>query len=306
MQAEPATVSMGRTTPPALRGAGVGAVLPTMEDGQFQRWVQLLEKRTGIVIPLSRREFLESNLRLRMRETGHRSYDDYYDELQTGVRGALEWATLVDRLTVHQTHFFRHLPSFNYVREQWLPEYTARPGWNGAIDAWSIGCATGEEAYSLGMVLEAGLSTLGRPSFYGVSATDVSQPALATGRLARYPASKRREIPAEYSDRYVEAVDESTFTIADHVRRRIAFSNFNLLELGRRSLPPLDLVYCQNVLIYFARELRVQLLDRLAGLLKPGGVVILGSGEVMGHPNPLLERVAHRAVLAYRRRAEVR
>lgn len=304
MHPEPATVSTVRPTPPALRVAGVGSVLPTMEDGQFQRWVQLLEKRTGIVIPVSRRDFLESNLRQRMRETGHRSYDDYYEELQGGIRGALEWATLVDRLTVHQTHFFRHLPSFNYVREQWLPEYTSLPRWNGALDAWSIGCATGEEAYSLGMVLDAGLSALKRSSYFGVSATDVSQPALATGRLAKYPASKRREIPSEYATRYVEEVDESTFTIADAVRRRIAFSNFNLLELGRRTLPPLDLVYCQNVLIYFARERRVQLLDRLAELLKPGGVVVLGSGEVVGHAHPLLERVTHRTVLAYRRRLE--
>jgi type IV pilus assembly protein PilK len=303
MYSDTAPVSTGRPAPPPFRGVGVGAPLLTMEDAQLQRWVQLLEKRTGIVIPGSRRDFLESNLRQRMRETGHGSFDAYYEELQNGVRGALEWATLVDRLTVHQTHFFRHLPSFAYIRDQWLPEYAAKADWTGAIEAWSVGCATGEEAYSLGMVLEAGLSTIDRQAYFGVSATDVSQPALTTGRLARYPVQKLREIPADYADRHVERIDDGHFTIREAVRRRIAFSVFNLLELDRRSLPPLDLVYCQNVLIYFARELRVSLLNRLAELLRPGGVVILGSGEVMSYTNPLLERVTHRAVLAYRRRS---
>jgi chemotaxis methyl-accepting protein methylase len=302
MNPDAAPVSIGRPAPPPFRGVGAGAPAPTLEDAQFQRWVQLLEKRTGIVIPGSRRDFLESNLRQRMRETGHANFDAYYEELQNGARGALEWATLVDRLTVHQTHFFRHQPSFAYVRDQWLPEYTGRADWHGSIEGWSVGCATGEEAYSLGMVLDTGLSQVGRSSYFGVSATDVSQPALSTGRQARYPTQKLREIPAEYAERYVQRIDDNHFTICDQVRRRVAFSVFNLLELDRRSLPPLDLVYCQNVLIYFARDLRILLLDRLAALLRPGGVVILGSGEVMSYTNPMLERVTHRAVLAYRRR----
>lgn len=303
MSLDATPVSIGRPAPPSFRGAGVNAPRPTMEDTQFQRWVQLLEKRTGIVIPGARREFLESNLRQRMRETGHASFDAYYDELQNGIRGALEWATLVDRLTVHQTHFFRHQPSFAYVRDQWLPEYTAQPKWHGAVEGWSVGCATGEEAYSLGMLLESGLSQIGKEAYFGVSATDVSQPALTTGRQARYAMHKLREIPADYAERYVERIDDLHFTIRDSVKRRIAFSVFNLLELDRRSLPPLDLVYCQNVLIYFARDLRVLLLNRIAALLRPGGVVVLGSGEVMSYSNPLLERVTHRAVLAYRRRS---
>jgi chemotaxis methyl-accepting protein methylase len=297
-----AMTKVGLPAASSPRKLAVGRPSLVMDDSQFHRWVQLLEKRTGIVIPAARREFLESNLRQRMRETGHSCFDDYYKDLQDGIRGALEWTTLVDRLTVHQTHFFRHQPSFAYIREQWLPEYTARADWGGAIEAWSVGCATGEEAYSLGMVLESGLAGLGRAAYFGVSATDVSHPALAVGRHARYPNSKLREIPVEYVERHVERVDDECFTIRESVRRRIAFSVFNLLELDRLSVPTLDLVYCQNVLIYFARELRVLLLNRLADILKPGGVIILGSGELMGYVNPALERVNHRAVLAFRRR----
>lgn len=301
MQSDFAPVSTPRAAPTSFRG--VGAVgLPSMDDAQFQRWVQLLERRTGIVIPSSRRDFLESNLRQRMRETGHAGFDDYYAQLIDGARGAVEWATLVDRLTVHQTHFFRHLPSFAYIREHWLGDYTTHPDWAGSIEAWSVGCATGEEAYSLAMTLDAGLKDLGRKAYFGVSATDVSQPALAAGRQAAYPASKRREIPTGYADPYLLDAADGQFTIIEGVRQRVAFSVFNLLDLDKRTLSPLDLVYCQNVLIYFARDLRLRLLDRIADLLKPGGVVILGAGEVTSYSHAHLERVPHRAVLAYRRR----
>jgi CheR methyltransferase, all-alpha domain len=96
--------------------------LPSMGDEQFDRWVRFLERRTGVVVPPTRREFLITNLRGRMRETGHANFDTYYDTLQNGAKGAIEWATLVDRLTVHQTHFFRHQPSFDYVVNQWLEQ----------------------------------------------------------------------------------------------------------------------------------------------------------------------------------------
>lgn len=303
MQPVVAPMSSARPAPTPFRGVGAVA-LPTMDDAQFQRWVQLLERRTGIVVPGSRREFLESNLRQRMRETGHGSFDTYYDQLLDGARGAVEWATLVDRLTVHQTHFFRHLPSFGYIRERWLPEYTTRAGWGGSVEAWSIGCASGEEAYSLAMVLDAGLRALDRKAYFGVSATDVSQPALAAGRQGLYPVAKRRELPAEYAETYLREVSAEQFAVVDSLRQRVAFSVFNLMDLDRQSLSPLDLVFCQNVLIYFGRELRVRLLDRIATLLNPGGVVILGSGEVMSYAHPLLERVDHRSVLAFRRRRE--
>src|SRR5437868_13626411 len=91
-----------------------------MDDGEFARWVDLLERRTGVVVPPGRKTFLVTGVRSRMRETGHQSFQQYFEDLLAGARGAIEWATLVDRLTVHQTHFFRHAPSFDLVAKEWL------------------------------------------------------------------------------------------------------------------------------------------------------------------------------------------
>lgn len=276
------------------------AVVPTMDDGEFTRWVDLLERRTGVVVPPGRKTFLVTGVRSRMRETGHATFAEYFQELLGGAKGAIEWATLVDRLTVHQTHFFRHPPSLDLVARDWLPGYATQPN-NATIHAWSIGCSTGEEAYTLAMVLDDALMRIAGKLYFGITATDISAPALAVGRAGNYPQAKLEEIPERYRTPYCELDDDDTFTIRDPLRKRVGFVQFNLMDVARAPLKRLDLVYCQNVLIYFARERRAALLDALANLLKPGGLLVLGPGEVLGFNHPLLTRLGGPQTLAYRR-----
>src|SRR3569833_4325547 len=127
------------------------AAMPSMDDTEFARWASMLEKRTGVVVPLTRKAFLGTSVRSRMRETGISNFEEYFADLQTVPEGAIEWTTLVDRLTVHETHFFRHTPSMNFIAETWLPSVMKNVA-NG-LHAWSVGCSSGEEAYTLAMVL---------------------------------------------------------------------------------------------------------------------------------------------------------
>ena len=292
--------------------------VPAMDDAMFGRWVDLLERRTGVVVPPGRKTFLVAALRTRMREAGKSSFESYLDEVLDGPRGAIEWATLVDRLTVHQTHFFRHLPSLDLVARDWLPAYrSARP--DAPIHAWSVGCATGEEAFTLAMVLDRAMAAGGR-GYFGITATDISAAALAVGRGATYPVAKLDEVPQAFRDDYcvpageVFAADGETrpartfeeadsFSIVEPLRRRVGFVQFNLLEVARAPLKRLDLIYCQNVLIYFARERRAGLLQSIADLLKPGGLLVLGAGEVLGFNHPQLTRLGGPQTLAFRRNA---
>ncbi len=277
------------------------APLPSMGDEEFVRWVDLLERRTGVLVPAGRKSFLVTGLRMRMRETGYDDFQNYFDEVLNGARGAMEWATLVDRLTVHETRFFRHEPSYDLIAGEWLPE-VARPGASGAIHAWSVGCATGEEAYSLAMVLDRGLRSLGdHRVYFGVTATDISNPALGVGRAATYPRDRLVEIPEPFRSEYTEPVGSDGFAIVDSLRKRVGFALFNLLEVARAPLKQLDLIYCQNVFIYFARERRKRMLEALAARLKPGGLLVLGPGEITGFTDPSLTRVGGRQTLAYQR-----
>ena len=279
------------------------AAMPSMGDDEFERWVTLLERRTGVVVPAVRKSFLVTSLRGRMRETGHASFAQYYEDLVNGVRGAIEWATLVDRLTVHETHFFRHPPSLEFIRDEWLPTQVHSPDWSGNVHAWSLGCSTGEEAYTLAMILDGGLAKLTAKYYFGVTGTDVSQSALSVGKSGMYPRQKVGEVPEPYRAKYCVDVDQDSFLIREVLRKRVGFAQFNLLDAARAPIRQLDLIFCQNVLIYFSRELRRELLAKLAGLLSPGGLLVLGAGEVLSWSHPKLERAGGRQVLAYRRKA---
>lgn len=271
--------------------------LPGMDDSEFERWAMLLEKRTGVVVPLSRKAFLVTSVRGRMRETGRTNFEEYFQDLQKIPEGAIEWTTLVDRLTVHETHFFRHPPSFDLIAKEWLPGVTSQ----SALHAWSVGCSSGEEAYTLAMVLDRHIAAAGPKVYFGVTATDVSLPALAVGRAGLYPRQKMDEIPAEYRERYCEPLDGDSFRISEALRKRVGFASFNLLDVARAPLKRLDLIFCQNVLIYFARDRRRELLATFANLLKPGGLLVLGSGEVTKFAHASLRRVDSRNVLAFLR-----
>lgn len=274
------------------------APVPVMDEVEFQRWVRLLEARTGVTVPLERMPFLVTGLRRRMRETGHAQFDQYYEELLDGARGAMEWAALVDHLTVHETHFFRHPPSLQLVRDEWLPGWLESTPADQTLHALSVGCATGEEAWTLAIVFDAALSQVVPQRRFGITATDVSQPALAVARQARYPLARVGEIPHIYrNDNIEDAGDE--FRIVERLRKRVGFACVNLLHASRAPLRQLDLIYCQNVLIYFARERRGELLDGLARLLRPNGLLVLGPGEVTNWNHPQLKRTGGRQTLAY-------
>lgn len=278
---------------------------PHMDDAEFERWVRLLEARTGVTVPPERKPFLVTGLRRRMRETGHTEFQRYYDELLDGARGAMEWAALVDHLTVHETHFFRHPPSLALIRDHWLPQWLANAPEDQTLHALSVGCSTGEEAYTLAMVLDAALSQVLPQRRYGVTATDVSQPALAVARQALYPLSRLDEIPSAYRVDAIEAGPrDDQFRISERLRKRVGFACVNLLHASRAPLRKLDLIFCQNVLIYFARERRGELLDGLARLLRPNGLLVLGPGEVTNWNHPQLARTGGRQTLAYHRQSK--
>ncbi len=292
---------MGMAAKSSSRG---GAQPPPMDDLEFARWVRLLETRTGVTVPPERKPFLVTGLRRRMRQTGHTDYARYYEELLDGARGAVEWAALVDHLTVHETHFFRHLPSIDLICREWLPLWEQDVAGDQPVHALSVGCSTGEEAYTLAMVLDRALSDRGGFRRFGITATDVSQSALSMARSATYPLSRLEEIPDAYRAEGIEDDGDEQFRIAERLRKRVGFACVNLMHASRAPLRQLDLIYCQNVLIYFARERRGELLDGLARLLRPNGLLVLGPGEVTGWNHPQLMRFGGRQTLAFLRQSK--
>ena len=233
-----------------------------------------------------------------MRETGCCDYSDYYRHIASGSRLGQEWSMLVDCLTVHETCFFRHASSMKLVEEVVIPGAAQR---DGSFNAWSVGCATGEEAYSLAMLADAyGIGSRSK-WYYGVTGTDISLPALRKARAGCYLKRRQEGISTAFQDLYCESVSDSHFEIKAGLRKRVCFSQLNLRDLERAPFVNLDLIYCQNLLIYYDRERRLDIVSRLAEFLRPGGVLILGPGELLNWQHPGMEKVRYEDTLAYRR-----
>lgn len=276
--------------------------LPDITAVEFRAWQELLENRSGMVLNEQRRAFLQTILATRLRELGLDSYSGYYQQVTDGPRGAVEWSHLMDRLTVQETRFFRHPASFDHLAGYLRGRLSALES-GRAWQLWSVGCSTGEETYSLAMVAaevqrEAGLEGGG----FGVTGTDLSLSAIARAREGCYSPRRVGELPAELQERYLQTQVDGRLAVRESLRERVCFARLNVLDLEHAPQRGMDVIFCQNLLIYFRRWRRREILSRLAERLVPGGLLVIGVGEVADWHHPQLQPVADEQVLAFTRK----
>ncbi|WEJ72680.1 CheR family methyltransferase [Pseudomonas sp. PSE14] len=286
-----------------MQASGVWSLQPLadMSAAEFRDWQALLEDRTGVVVNEQRRAFLQTSLGARMRELGVSDYGSYYRQVTDGPRGAVEWSNLLDRLTVQETRFFRHKPSFELL-ERYLRQRLEEVGQGRPLALWSVGCSSGEEPYSLAMVATQVLEAAGRTPLFGVTGTDISLNALSKAREAVYAARKLDEIDAALTGRFFSVRDDGRYQVVPNLVERVCCARLNVLELAQAPMSGMDVIFCQNLLIYFRRWRRREILNRLAERLAPGGLLVVGVGEVVDWHHPALEPVADERVLAFTRK----
>lgn len=273
-----------------------------LSDDQFVRWRDLLERRTGMRLADYRKTFLETNLNIRMREIQCSSVDDYYQRLTGSVAGELEWATLVDRLTVQETSFFRHPASYELVGEvsrQWLSATARR-----ALQVWSVGCATGEEPYSLAMLMDEVHQDLKLQPLHGITATDISMPALSKARKGIFAARKVERLHEYQRERYFERLENGRYQARAQLKERLCFARVNVLEIPTAPIDHVDIIFCQNLLIYFQQQRKLDIVNQLVDKLEPGGLLVVGVGEVLNWRHPRMERLPYKDTLAFIKRGE--
>ncbi|MFP6847474.1 MAG: protein-glutamate O-methyltransferase [Pseudomonas sp.] len=282
--------------------SGVWALQPLvdMTATEFRDWQVLLEERTGVVLNEQRRAFLQTNLSARMRELGVMDYAEYYQQVTDGPRGAVEWSTLLDRLTVQETRFFRHRPSFD-VLESYLHK-RLQQGLTQPWELWSVGCASGEEPYSLAISASEVLRESEHADYFGVTGTDISLNALSKARDGQYGARRLEQLDSDLRQRYFLAQSDGRFKVVPTLAARVCCARLNVLELAKAPMSGMDVIFCQNLLIYFRRWRRREILSRLAERLAPGGLLVVGVGEVAGWQHPELIPVADERVLAFTRK----
>lgn len=271
-----------------------------LSELEFHKWSVLLEEKIGITIPAQRKQFLLSNLRMRMRELGITTCEEYYRYVTVDRRGKIEWIKLVDRLTVHETRFKRHPASFRLIKERFLPGYVNGGDSINSLRAWSVGCATGEEAYTLAMVLADFIKEQRINAYYSVLGTDISRENLAYARHGKYPPQRLANLENDEISVWFEQVN-GEYQMRDEIRRRVCFTEQNVMELSRAPFGLMDIIFCQNMLIYFTQEQRMRIIQALVKFIKPGGLLVLGIGELVGWQHASFQRVMFEDTLAYQK-----
>lgn len=272
--------------------------LPTLSIEQFAQWCKLLEARTGMQLVPQHKALLESQISARMRELGYDDYDRYYQTVTAGAAGMLEWTLIIDRIAVKETSFFRHRTSLEYVR-RYLQQKINNQSLAQSFDVWSVGCATGEEAYSLAMVINDCFELAALNPYYGITAFDLSMSALATARKGRYAKRKIETVKADEFKRYTKQTTDGNYEIVSRLRERVCFTQANIIHYAHLPDVKVDVIFCQNLLVYFRRWLRRDILNALASHLKPGGILVTGLGEVTEWEHPKMQRISVDEVQVY-------
>lgn len=272
--------------------------LPDFDLFDYEKWSGLLEKKVGITIPKEREAFLQTKIWSRMRELNVESFSEYWEIINNGITGKLEWNELLDKLTVHETSFFRHSPSYNLVEDDFSNVLLKNKKFHYKV--WSVSCATGEEPFSLAMLIHSLKEQSDKENiYYGITATDVSKPALSIGEHAYYNIEKLKGIRTEYK-KYIEKVSPNIFKIDDNIKKRVAFGVFNLLKIEEMPTIRFDIIFCQNVLIYFTKEKKIKILEGFKRFLKTGGMLILNPTDIGNWKCKGMTRMTYKGTLAYK------
>ena len=255
-----------------------------MTDAEFARFRLLIERETGIHVSDSKRALLVSRFGRQLRRLGLETYDQYYEVIVTG--STEERQTFVDAICTNETRFFREPRQFEFLRNECIPLWR-RQAEEGRrlphLRIWSAACSTGEEPYSLSMVLTDLLPSTEEWDVR-VVATDLSTRALEAARAGVWSITHSKDIPHDYLRRFMLRGirgRNGIMAATTDIRASITFGQHNLTsdhhDLGMR----FDAIFCRNVLIYFDGQTRANVVRRLLRHLVPGGYLFLGHAETL-------------------------
>lgn len=272
----------------------------TMSAEELHLLRDVFQQACGFVLREDLKFVAERRLGSRLEALGLRDFGAYHRYLRFDPRGPDELETAIDLLVPHETYFFREPAQLEAFTGEVIPMLEARNERTRALQLWSAGCATGEEPYTLAMLLED------RPSLRAwdldILGTDLSKKALTTARKAEFGPTALRATTLAQRDQFFEAVEAGRVRVKARYREHVRFGLLNLVDASAASLlPRFDVIFCRNVLIYFEPVTRRRVVDLFYERLKPGGFLLLGHSENLLNLSTRFELVQLEGDLVYRR-----
>jgi len=280
-----------------------------MSDRLFKRFSEFIYKECGIKLPPAKKTMLTVRLFKRLRSLGMNSFDQYYDYVCRPKNCSGERIRMIDAVSTNKTEFFREPAHFDFLGRQALPNLVSsmHNSCREKLNVWSAGCSSGEEPYTLAMVLseffnerqnkaQANAKSLTRPlDHFSILATDISTQVLETAKHAIYPKRMVEPIPPMMKRRYLmrgKGAQSGFYRVVPELRNRITFQrlnfnkDFNLGEL-------MDVIFCRNVIIYFDRQTQKKIFEKFYNQLVPEGYLFIGHSESLHGINDRFHLVAN-------------
>lgn len=275
-----ATSSTRKGHPRPDEQSATGLQLMQITETEFNSIRDLVYSRFGIKLGAEKRSLVVGRLQKVLHSRGFNSFQEYYDFV-VGDASGQAIAELAARISTNHTFFYRESDHFDFFVKTALPEVVSRHQKRNDRDLriWCAGCSSGEEPYTLVMLMKEYFGLSYKDWNAGVLATDISPRALASAKAGLYTSDRIEPLPEALRRKYFRSTDQELWQIDDGVKREVTLRSLNLMN---RSFPfkrPFDIIFCRNVMIYFDQPTREQLVQRFTDNLVPGGYLFIGHSE---------------------------
>jgi chemotaxis protein methyltransferase CheR len=262
-------------------------IRPDLSLREFELFRRFIREQSGIDLNENQIDSLRISLSARTRKKHLRDYLDYYELLRQDPQGE-EFKELLNLITVNETYFFRTPSHFAALREHVLPKIVTKKKEN-KLSIWSAGCSTGEEPYTIAIILKEYFGEAVQEWNIRILATDVSKQALTVAQEAAYGGRTLRLVDTEYLSRYFEAYDEERYRLRDEIRKMVSFGYQNLVKepFPLEVMNNWDIIFCRNVIIYFNLDSAKRVINNFYECLNEGGYLFVGYAEML---QPICDR----------------
>ncbi len=249
-------------------------------DKEFKYIASVMYDRCGISLGEQKRVLVAGRLTKRLSQLGLSSFAEYVKFLDADKTGG-ELTELINRITTNHTFFFREREHFDFLQSEILPRLEEKMGAprQYPLRIWSAGCASGEEVYSIAMLLREYYKGRIDSVDHGLLATDISVSVLGEAKLGEYSGSKVSDLPPNYRKGYFDKIDDDTYAVSTAIKAMVLFKRLNLMDAPFPMKGLFDVVFCRNVMIYFDQKSRKKVVDAIYRCVKPGGYFFIGHSE---------------------------
>lgn len=254
----------------------------TLKETEFRKLTEYMKSNYGVDLS-KKRNLIEGRLSNLIVEKGFENFSDYMEYVFSDISGN-EVTTLINKLTTNHTYFMREVEHFNYFKHTVLP-YLKSNCKDNDLRIWSAGCSSGEEPYTLSMILK---DYFGNDNIYWntkVLATDISANALQAARNGIYSSEAVSNMPNSWKLSYFEKIDTENYQISSEIKNEVIFRTFNLMDAKFPFKKKFHVIFCRNVMIYFDSKTKLELINKFYDITEPGGYLFIGHSESISKPD---------------------